>query len=222
MKPILNGNALKIVAMISMFIDHFGMIFFPYIPIFRIIGRIAFPIYAFLVAEGCKYTHDRKKYFLQMFILGTICSLAFILAEGYIYLCVLITFSMSILLIYLIDYVKSNIKARFIWLILGFLASFMVCHLVEVDYGFFGVLVPIMVYLFDKKPLKIVLFTISLIFLTISIHNDFQVYCLISLVFIVLYDGTRGKLNLKMFFYLFYPLHLALLWGVAMLLNFTI
>ncbi|MGN1412332.1 MAG: TraX family protein [Oscillospiraceae bacterium] len=222
MKPILNGNALKIVAMISMFIDHFGMIFFPEVTMFRIVGRIAFPIYAFLVAEGCKYTHDRKRYFLRMFILGIVCSVVFIVAEGYIYLCVLITFSISILLIYLLDYVKINLKMRFPLFIFGLLISFIVCHLVEVDYGFFGVLVPVMVYLSDDRPLKIILFAVSLIFLTISIHNDIQVYCLTSLIFVALYDGTRGKLNLKMFFYLFYPLHIVLLWSVATLLNFAI
>lgn len=222
MKASLNGNALKIIAMITMLCDHFGMIFFPYIDIFRIIGRISFPIYAFLIAEGCKYTHNRKKYFLQIFILGLICSIVFIIAERYVYLCVLITFSMSILLIYLLDYVKDNPKKRFLLLIVGLVISYEICNLVEVDYGFVGVLVPVMVYLTDNRVLKIVLFTISLIFLSLINNNGVQIYCLISVIFIILYNGQRGKLNLKKFFYMFYPMHLAILWGVAMLLDINV
>lgn len=222
MKVSLNGNALKIIAMITMFCDHFGMIFFPYIDIFRIIGRISFPIYAFLIAEGCKYTHNRKKYFLQIFILGLICSIVFIIAERYIYLCVLITFSMSILLIYLLDYVKDNPKSRFFLLIFGLIISYGICSLVEVDYGFIGVLVPVMVYLTDNKVWKVILFTISLILLSLTTNNGVQIYCLISVIFIILYNGQRGKLNLKRFFYMFYPIHLAILWGVAMLLDINV
>ena len=60
----LNGNILKIIAAISMFIDHMGFIFFPNITVFRIVGRIALPIYAFMIAEGCRYTRNKIKYFL--------------------------------------------------------------------------------------------------------------------------------------------------------------
>ena len=63
----LTGNALKIIAAISMFIDHMGLIFFPGVELFRILGRIALPIFAFMIAEGCKYTKNRLRYFLSVF-----------------------------------------------------------------------------------------------------------------------------------------------------------
>ena len=60
---ILNRNVLKIIALITMLIDHIGLVFFPGIEIFRIIGRISFPIFAFMIAEGCEHTENKKKYF---------------------------------------------------------------------------------------------------------------------------------------------------------------
>ena len=58
----LSGNALKIIAAITMFIDHMGLMLFPKTLIFRYIGRLAFPIFAFMIAEGCRYTRNRLRY----------------------------------------------------------------------------------------------------------------------------------------------------------------
>ena len=52
----LSGNSLKIIAAIAMTVDHIGVVIFPNFAILRIIGRIAFPIFAFMIAEGCRYT----------------------------------------------------------------------------------------------------------------------------------------------------------------------
>ena len=60
---ILSGNALKMIAAISMLIDHIGLLFFPFNGIFRIFGRLAFPIFAYMIAEGAKYTRNKKKHF---------------------------------------------------------------------------------------------------------------------------------------------------------------
>ena len=59
----LSGNMLKVIAAITMTVDHIGVIFFPSSNILRIIGRIAFPIFAFMIAEGCKYTKNKFRYF---------------------------------------------------------------------------------------------------------------------------------------------------------------
>ena len=63
---------IKIIAAMTMFIDHMGLMLFPHMDIFRIIGRLAFPIYAYCIAEGFRYTRNRLKYFLQIFILGVL------------------------------------------------------------------------------------------------------------------------------------------------------
>ena len=69
----LSNNQLKILAIITMFIDHFGLQLFPQLKILRIIGRIALPIFAYMIAEGCFYTKNRLKYLLQLLILGLGC-----------------------------------------------------------------------------------------------------------------------------------------------------
>ena len=57
----LTGNALKILAALFMTIDHIGVMLFPRVLVLRIIGRLALPIFAFMIAEGCKYTRNKKK-----------------------------------------------------------------------------------------------------------------------------------------------------------------
>ena len=96
----LSGNTLKILAAIFMTIDHIGVILFPRVLLLRLIGRLAMPIYAFMIAEGCKYTRNRKKYFGTVFGLGAVCQTAYYLFDGSLYFSILITFSLSILMIY--------------------------------------------------------------------------------------------------------------------------
>ena len=59
LKQGLSGTAIKIIALLSMTIDHFGVIFFPKVELFRILGRIAMPIFAYMIAEGCRYTKTK-------------------------------------------------------------------------------------------------------------------------------------------------------------------
>ncbi|NLC03985.1 MAG: TraX protein, partial [Tissierellia bacterium] len=71
---------LKIIALISMVIDHYGAIFQSGIDIYRIIGRLAFPIYAFLLVEGYTHTRDVKKYGRRLLIFALVSELPFDLA----------------------------------------------------------------------------------------------------------------------------------------------
>lgn len=64
-KP-MTGFHLKLIALTTMFIDHIGAIFFPQVTLLRAVGRISFPLYAFLIAEGCRYTRDRGRYALGL------------------------------------------------------------------------------------------------------------------------------------------------------------
>lgn len=112
----MNRNQLKIIACLSMLIDHIGLIMFPEIQIFRIIGRIAMPVFAFFIGEGCRYTKNKATYFLRVFILGLICQAVYIVeaaingGNGF-YLNILLTFSVSILLCYLFLYAEKRLGA---------------------------------------------------------------------------------------------------------------
>ena len=92
------GSILKIIAAVTMLIDHAGLILFPEQHWMRIVGRIAFPLFAYCIAEGYRYTRHRLRYFLQIFLLGIGCQIVYYIAERDWYLGILLTFSLSILL----------------------------------------------------------------------------------------------------------------------------
>ena len=78
----LNGFHLKLIAVCTMFIDHMGDTLFPGVMWLRCIGRVAFPIFCFLIAEGCVHTHDRKKYALRLFVFAVLSEIPFNLMTG--------------------------------------------------------------------------------------------------------------------------------------------
>ena len=90
----INRNVLKIIAAISMFIDHLGYEVYPDMEILRIIGRLAYPIFAYFIYEGCKYTRNRLRYFLQVFLLGMICFAAYYIYSKEVYGNIQLTFSL--------------------------------------------------------------------------------------------------------------------------------
>ena len=97
---ILNGNHLKLIAAFAMLLDHAGILLFPRVRMLRILGRLAYPIFAYMIAQGCHYTRNKLRYFLMVFGLGAVCQLVYYFASGDTYLNILLTFSLSILLIY--------------------------------------------------------------------------------------------------------------------------
>ena len=108
---ILSSSALKLMACVFMLIDHVGVRLFPGVLLLRIIGRLAFPIFAFMIAEGCKYTRNKLRYFLQLFGLALGCQIVYFIADGSMYLSVLFTFSLSVLTIFTLQYCKAKPKA---------------------------------------------------------------------------------------------------------------
>lgn len=75
--PFLNGFHLKLIAICTMFIDHLGYTLFPGDLWLRCVGRVAFPIFCFLIAEGCVYTHDRRKYALRLLAFALLSEIPF-------------------------------------------------------------------------------------------------------------------------------------------------
>ena len=103
---------LKLIAAASMLLDHMGILFFPGRDIFRILGRLAFALFAFCIAEGFRYTRSRWKYFLRIFVLGFLCQVVYTIAERDFYLGILITFSLSIALMAALDCVKTALRGE--------------------------------------------------------------------------------------------------------------
>ena len=223
----LTNNQLKIIAMITMLIDHIGIVLFPQIKIFRIIGRIAFPIFAYMIAEGCTYTKNKKKYLLSLASLGIVCQLFFFLGTGSMYMNILITFTLSVIAIFCTDYFlkHKNLHSTSI-LIITIATIIFVCVIVpkyfsfydfEIDYGLLGVILPIAIYLACNKTEKI-LCTVALLLLMSFVFKGVQVYSLLSVPLLMLYNGKRGKMDLKYMFYIFYPTHLVVIYGIGMMI----
>ncbi|MBR2423120.1 MAG: hypothetical protein IKB09_12360 [Oscillospiraceae bacterium] len=224
---ILNGNHLKLIAAFTMLLDHAGILLFPRVQLFRILGRLAYPIFAFMIAEGCRYTRNKLRYFLMVFGLGAACQLVYYFVGGDTYLNILLTFSCSILLIFLMQAVyKAQDWLRRFWLSLllafAFAAVYGLTRLVTIDYGFWGVLVPVLVSLAHIRQwprwAELVLLGAGLVLLGADL-GGIQHYALLSVPLLLLYNGQRGKANLKYFFYIFYPVHLAVLQGIAWLVR---
>lgn len=233
----INGNALKIIAALTMLIDHIGYIFFPEIDLLRILGRISFPIFAFMIAEGCEYTKNKLRYFLTVFLLGAFCQLVYFIVDGSTYLGILITFSLSIVAIYALQILKRSIVAKKNIVISSLLfitvigAIYVLNVFAHVDYHFFGCMAPLFASIFRKPKLStskiwqkldnnlihVIMLAICLVFVWLS-SGQKQIYALLAIPILLLYSSKKGKLNLKYFFYIFYPAHLAILQGIAVLL----
>ena len=216
----LTSNQLKLLAMLTMTLDHIGVQMFPGALWLRIVGRLAFPIYAYMIAEGCAHTRNRRKYLLQMAGLALLCQLVYFFAMGSLFQCILVTFTLSILLIYACDTGSRPLTAL---ALLGM--AFVTVALPRllpgtdfaVDYGFFGVLVPVAAYLGETRRGKLLFTAGALVALAWSVGN-IQWYSLAALLPLALYGGQRGKRRMKWLFYLYYPLHLAAIYGISLLL----
>ncbi len=222
----LTSNQLKIIAMIAMTADHVGLQLLPQFPILRIIGRLAMPIYAYMIAEGCRYTHDRKKYFLRLFGLGAVCQVVYFIAMGSLYMGILITFSLSVILIALADLITPEAPQNKAWLGTGMSVTFFLCTVLPnllsgtdygIDYGNWGVLLPLMIYVGKNPKEKLRNLTIGLVLLALD-YGGVQWFALATVPLLAMYNGKRGTANIGKLFYWYYPLHLVAIEGLRLLL----
>ena len=75
----LTSNKIKLLALITMLFDHIGIILFPEVVFFRVIGRLSFPLFAFMISEGAKYTRNRLRYFLVILGSGLVCQIPYMI-----------------------------------------------------------------------------------------------------------------------------------------------
>ena len=85
------------------------------------------------------------------------------------------------------------------------------------DYGFLGIITPLLVWLGKRKREKILGLTVGLCLIALEM-GGIQIFSLVAVPLLVLYNGERGKYRWKTFFYLYYPIHLAVIYGIAQLM----
>lgn len=152
----LTGNQLKLLALIAMTCDHVGLQLLPQFIILRIIGRLAAPLFAYMIAEGCRYTHDRGRYLGRLLGMAALCQIAYFAAMRSLYQCIFVTFSLSVCLIYALD---NAVRRRTPVSVLSAAAAVAAVVFVteglprilihtdfDVDYGLWGVMLPVLVF----------------------------------------------------------------------------
>lgn len=227
-KGLLNRNILKITALIAMTLDHIGLQLFPQYTFLRIIGRLAFPIFAYMISEGCLYTGNRKRYLASIAIVAILCQVVYFFAMNSLYQCIFVTFTLSVILIYAFDNAlkKKNLPSVLAALLLYFAVVMITEYLPRilvntdfcVDYGFLGVMLPVVVYFSKGKFMKLLSTAVCLVLLAL-VSGGIQWYSLLALPLIALYNGGNGKRNLKWMFYIYYPVHLVAIYVVDMLIS---
>lgn len=232
----MNAFVLKIIACFTMFIDHVGYIVFDgHSSWFNYVGRLAFPIFAFQISEGYIHTHDVKKYLLRLILFAFISQIPFLLFHSIINneLGLNVIFTLFLGLVAIIIYDKYNkFVGVFSAIIFGIIA-----HFLNSDYSFYGVGITFLFYVFNKNKC---LLAISFIIATLMqysylilgyynygfefLKNVFIIYlpyfiCTIfSIIIILCYNKKKGP-STKYFFYLFYPLHMILIYILSFVLQ---
>ena len=212
---------LKCIAMISMLIDHTSVAYFGQTTLFNVIGRIAFPIFAFQISEGYIHTKNLKKYLLRLFCFAIISQVPFMLFDSMFTnnfsFNIFGTLFVGLLAILLYDKIanctfeltkdkKFNLTINKIF---GFIPAILFGIVSEVccfDYGFWGVAIIFLFYFF-KNDINIIIYGYHYLYILLCIGT------ILPIIFICLYNGKQGK-KIKYLLYAFYPVHLLILYFV--------
>ncbi|MBO7406044.1 MAG: TraX protein [Clostridia bacterium] len=220
---VLSGSWLKIIATVAMLIDHIAWVFLANSQIvlftffgrsltlytlMRGIGRIAFPIYAFLITEGFLHTHDRRQYGISLAVFALISEVPWDLVHyGKFFSItsqnVFFTLFLGYLAICMVERFRERPFIQAAWLI-GLLV---VSLLLRADYGISGYCFILFMYALREHELLRAI--IGCGFLSSRWKAG------LAFIPIALYNGKRGFIRgpvAKYFFYLFYPLHLLVLY----------
>ncbi len=196
---------LKCIAIITMVLDHIGMIFFPQVLALRMVGRIAFPIYAYLMATGIDWTDNKFRYFLRLAVIAALAQYGFALFVSCKFN-IVFTFAIFILVYQLW---QSGHKA---------IAVFLGLCTALVEYSIYGLLLLFVFRLLETHKVKGIIFYIALTLLYSSItNNPVQIFAILALPVIYLCP-KNFKLQIPNWLWRwFYPAHFFVLLGVKLL-----
>ena len=226
----LNGFHLKLIAICTMLIDHMGYTLFPGVMWLRCVGRGAFPIFCFLIAEGCVYTHDRKKYAARLLVFALLSEIPYnLMNSGMIWdpydQNVLWTLLLGALVCWLMDWaLKKCTPLSFVLTGAVMLAAYWLLEIGNTDYGGWGMLLVAAFYGVHRAPsgavVKMIAQAFGLAFFSIGVMGGYlsiELWSLAALVPIWLYNGQRGFSNkaVQYGFYAFYPVHILALSLIA-------
>lgn len=214
----LSQETLKVIACMTMLLDHVGAMFVRGYTL-RIIGRIAFPIFCFLMAEGAYYTKNPRKYALRLLIGALLSEIPFDLAfqRGLTWRSqsVMVTLLLGFLAVEAIQNTQNNLLK-----LLAVSAGFALGQLLQTDYGGYGVLLIVLFSQTRRKWwLQMVLVAMfawmmdSVPVQVLGMRIPIEMFALLAMLPIGCYSGRKRSDSkvLQWAFYLFYPVHLTVL-----------
>ena len=227
-----------------MVLDHIGAYILPQFAVLRIIGRLAFPVFSFAICEGCRYTRHPARYLYMMFAMGLAFMAVYYFFTGRFFGNILVTFSLSICAVYSFQFFRDCFlckgTGRRLMGVLVFVSClaglYVICLLIDVNYGFCGVILPLLAELtasipissgnssdnrdsLKRKNMALIGFSAGLVALSLRSSWHIQFFCLAALPLLLLYSGRRGTFSMKYFFYIFYPAHLIVIWIAELILT---
>lgn len=229
----LDGGTLKLISAALMLIDHVGAILLPETVILRCIGRLAFPIFAFFIAEGYAHTRSFGRYLLRMAIWAAVSEIPFNLEFGHFFVPgrqnVLWTFCLALLTLRGLEELRRETGgARYLGCGAALAAGFAAGELLRVDYGGWGVLSVVLFYLcrqgrYARPGLLAGMLVLnglcigSMKTAVFGIQVPIQIFAVAALPLLWLYNGRPGAKGWRWAFYVFYPTHLLVLEGIRAL-----
>jgi hypothetical protein len=217
----LDGFTLKMIMAVLMLMDHLHFFLPGWPEWFTWVARLVAPIFAFLVAESMVHTRSREKYIGRMFLFGGVMLAAWIpfqlifgtFPPNSIFISLAITAS----LIYCIDKLREGEDKTWLWILLIIV---LVGASVIFEGFIFCQLTGIICYYLRSRPLVmcgVYIAAMTLLLLLLRLLFNPQVLMLFAVIPFLLYNGKRGVSNVfsKYFFYLFYPLHIWILFVVG-------
>jgi len=206
----MSNSSLKIIACLTMLIDHIGATLYPDMSLLRMIGRLSFPIFAFLVVEGFHHTQNIKKYGIRLGVFALISEVPYDLAfRGNLidFYRQNIFFTLFLGLVSLWFYHRYRSQRPMIAIFAVFLIGSL-SVLLRTDYSIYGI---VMIFLFDFFRDRRFFACISAGAINFTMGSAIQGLAIFAMPLILLYNGKKG-INLKYLFYGFYPIHLTILY----------
>lgn len=210
----IDRSVLKWIAVLTMVIDHVGAILFPDQIWMRVIGRVAFPIYAYCLAEGFRYTSDYRRYLGRLALFAILSEIPFDLAFygvpfSFAHQNVLFTLTLGLILLWVLERCREQLLlCAGAFAVLCFLAQAL-----HMDYGAGGLLMVFAFYLAQQGTSPWIGWGIFVFINLFGYAGGVQWAAILALLPIGLYSGKAGKKKQR-FFYWIYPLHLLLLWVI--------
>jgi len=198
---------IKLIAMVTMLIDHIGLVFFPDMIWFRVIGRLAFPLFAWGIARGYRYTRNYKLYALRLLVLGLISQLPYRLLFGNEYLNVCFTLLGGLLVLKLYDSKGMLLPVK----LTGIVALLLLSHFANFEYGIYGVLTILLFHiLWNDRRVFAYQGILTVAGTLVYRFHEIQLLSVLSSLLIVYLRAYDFKLN-RFVQYGFYPIHILVL-----------